>query len=215
MGVVSSKFPFRSKKNVKILMLGLDGAGKTTLLYRLLLNEVVSTISTLGYNVETLHHKNLNLTVWDLAGQDSIRGLWKQMKFYYKCNAIIFVVDSSDRSRINEAANELSRLLSEEELKSCPLLVFGTKQDCDSPMDVPELTDSLGLHDVKDRKWYIQPTMTFEGIGIYEGLDWLANSIQTERKTLKEQNNQHSIKHKFLNTINNNQTNNNKQTVST
>ncbi|EGC33944.1 hypothetical protein DICPUDRAFT_35934 [Dictyostelium purpureum] len=179
----SSSNPFNSifkNKSIKILMLGLDGAGKTTILYKLMLNEVVTTISTLGYNVETIQHKHLNLTLWDLAGEERIRSLWRP--FYNKCSAIIFVVDSSDRLRVEEAAAELSKLMKEEELSGCSLLIFATKQDCISPMEIPELTDVLGLHEIRDRKWYIQPTKTLEGVGIYEGLDWLSSKIIEERK---------------------------------
>eukprot|EP01133_Synstelium_polycarpum_P011526 gene11526-13451_t len=145
-----------------------------------MLNEVVSTIATLGYNVETIEHKSLNLTVWDLAGQERIRGLWRP--FFTKCSAIVFVVDSSDRARVAEAEEELEKLLKEEDLKQCPLLIYATKQDCESPMDIPELSDALGLHDIRDRPWFIQPTKTIEGVGIFEGLDWLANRI-TEKKS--------------------------------
>ncbi|KAF2071574.1 hypothetical protein CYY_007107 [Polysphondylium violaceum] len=182
MGLSSSKLPsFFRNKQIKILMLGLDGSGKTTLLYKLMLNEVVSTIATLGYNVETIQHKNLNLTLWDLAGEERIRALWRP--FYNKCSALIFVVDSSDRLRVEEAAMELNKLLKEEELKGCSVLIFATKQDCISPMEIPELTDLLGLHEVKDRNWFIQPTKTLEGVGIYEGLDWLSTKLLESKKS--------------------------------
>ncbi|KYR00027.1 ADP-ribosylation factor-related protein [Tieghemostelium lacteum] len=182
MGQNSSKIPFThlfGNKTIKILLLGLDGAGKTTLLYKLMLNETVS-IATLGYNVETIQHKHLNLTLWDLAGDSSIRSLWKP--FYNKCSAIIFVVDSSDKTRISEAALELNKLMKEEELKNCSLLIFATKQDLPDPIEIPELTDLLGLHEIKDRKWYLQPTRTLENVGIYEGLDWLSTKLQEEKK---------------------------------
>lgn len=54
-------------------MLGLDSAGKTTILYRLQIGEVVSTIPTIGFNVETVTFKNIKFQVWDLGGQTSIR----------------------------------------------------------------------------------------------------------------------------------------------
>lgn len=60
-------------KEVRILMLGLDSAGKTTILYKLQLGEVVSTIPTIGFNVESLDYKNIKFQVWDLGGQSSIR----------------------------------------------------------------------------------------------------------------------------------------------
>ena len=65
-------------QNARILMLGLDAAGKTTILYKLKLNENVSTIPTIGFNVETVTPvKNVTFTVWDVGGQEKIRQLWR------------------------------------------------------------------------------------------------------------------------------------------
>jgi len=66
-----------SKKEMRILMVGLDAAGKTTILYKLKLGEIVTTIPTIGFNVETVEYKNINFTVWDVGGQDKIRPLWR------------------------------------------------------------------------------------------------------------------------------------------
>ena len=62
---------------MRILMVGLDAAGKTTILYKLKLGEVVTTIPTIGFNVETVDYKNISFTVWDVGGQDKIRPLWR------------------------------------------------------------------------------------------------------------------------------------------
>jgi small GTP-binding protein len=57
-------------------------AGKTTILYKLKLNETVSTIPTLGFNVETVTPvKGLEFTVWDVGGQEKLRSLWN---YYYQ-----------------------------------------------------------------------------------------------------------------------------------
>lgn len=58
-------------------MVGLDAAGKTTILYKLKLGEIVTTIPTIGFNVETVEYKNISFTVWDVGGQDKIRPLWR------------------------------------------------------------------------------------------------------------------------------------------
>ena len=69
-------------KNARILLLGLDAAGKTTILYKLKLNENVTTIPTIGFNVETVTPvKNVSFTVWDVGGQEKIRQLWRH---YYQ-----------------------------------------------------------------------------------------------------------------------------------
>jgi ADP-ribosylation factor protein 1 len=64
-----------------ILMVGLDAAGKTTILYKLKLGEIVTTIPTIGFNVETVEYKNISFTVWDVGGQDKIRPLWRHCEY--------------------------------------------------------------------------------------------------------------------------------------
>ena len=75
------------KKDVRILMVGLDAAGKTTILYKLKLGEVVTTIPTIGFNVETVEYKNISFTVWDVGGQDKIRPLWRHYYQVSRCLA--------------------------------------------------------------------------------------------------------------------------------
>ena len=95
--------------------MGLDAAGKTTLLYKLKLGENITSIPTIGFNVEEVTYKNLTFTMWDVGGQERIRHMWKY--YYENSNAVIFVVDSSDTSRIaNEAKEELDGLMNADEL---------------------------------------------------------------------------------------------------
>ncbi|XP_065752510.1 ADP-ribosylation factor 2 isoform X2 [Callorhinus ursinus] len=130
------------KKEMRILMVGLDAAGKTTILYKLKLGEIVTTIPTIG---------------------------------------LIFVVDSNDRERVNEAREELTRMLAEDELRDAVLLVFVNKQDLPNAMNAAEITDKLGLHSLRQRNWYIQATCATSGDGLYEGLDWLSNQLKTQK----------------------------------
>ena len=137
---------FFGKKEMRILMVGLDAAGKTTILYKLKLGEVVTTIPTIGFNVETVEYKNISFTVWDVGGQDKIRLLWRH--YYQNTQGIIFVVDSNDRDRVDDAKEELHRMLGEDELKDAILLVMANKQDLPGAMTTPDLTDKLGLHTI-------------------------------------------------------------------
>ncbi len=91
---------FSGKQEARILMLGLDAAGKTTILYKLNLGEVVHTIPTIGFNVETVEYKQVSFTVWDVGGQTKIRPLWRH--YYHLIQALIFVVDSCDSQRLAE-----------------------------------------------------------------------------------------------------------------
>ncbi len=78
------------------------------------------------------------------------------------------MVDSNDRERINEANEELQKMLNEDELRDAVLLVFCNKQDLPNAMSVAEVTDKLGLHSLRNRKWYIQSTCATSGDGLYE-----------------------------------------------
>jgi ADP-ribosylation factor-like protein 1 len=120
--------------------------GKTTILYRLQIGEVVTTIPTIGFNVETVQYKNIKFQVccfstffqktlthpsfiaqvWDLGGQTSIRPYWRC--YYADTKAVVYVVDSSDRERLGINKGELLAMLSEDELADAKLLVFANKQ---------------------------------------------------------------------------------------
>lgn len=163
-------------KEMRILMVGLDAAGKTTILYKLKLGEIVTTIPTIGFNVETVEYKNISFTVWDVGGQDKIRPLWRY--YFQNTQGIIFVVDSNDRDRISEAREELQQMLNVDELKNALVLVFANKQDLPNAMSAAEVTDKLGLHSMRQRSWYIQATCATTGDGLYEGLEWLSNKLK-------------------------------------
>ncbi|KAK6175101.1 ADP-ribosylation factor 5 [Patella vulgata] len=164
------------KKQMRILMVGLDAAGKTTILYKLKLGEIVTTIPTIGFNVETVEYKNISFTVWDVGGQDKIRPLWRH--YFQNTQGLIFVVDSNDRERVEEARDELTKMLSEDELREAILIVFANKQDLPNAMPPSEITDKLGLHNLRDRQWFIQSACATQGTGLYEGLDWLSKALE-------------------------------------
>jgi signal recognition particle receptor subunit beta len=104
--------------------------------------------------------------------------LFFQFSFFQNTQALIFVVDSNDRERINEAAEEMNKMLREDELRDAILLVFANKQDLPNAMSVAEVTDRLGLHTLRMRQWYIQACCAPSGDGLYEGLDWLAEATK-------------------------------------
>uniref|UniRef100_A0A2K5RKA7 ADP ribosylation factor 1 n=1 Tax=Cebus imitator TaxID=2715852 RepID=A0A2K5RKA7_CEBIM len=161
------------KKEMCILMMGLDAAGKTTILYKLKLREIVTTIPTIGLNVET----NISFTVWDVGGQDQIPPLWRH--YFQNTQGLIFVVDGKERERVKEASEELMRMLAEDELWDAVPLVFANKQDVPNGMNAAEITDKLRLRSLRHRNWYIHTTCATSGDGLYGGLDSLSISSRT------------------------------------
>mmetsp|Transcript_23934 Transcript_23934/g.40661 ORF Transcript_23934/g.40661 Transcript_23934/m.40661 type:complete len:181 (-) Transcript_23934:35-577(-) len=164
-----------NSKEYRILMLGLDAAGKTTILYKLKVGEVITTIPTVGFNVETVEYRNLKFTVWDVGGQSKLRPLWRH--YYVGTEALIFVFDSNDPDRTELAKEELHQLLSDDNMRNAVVLVFANKQDLPQAMDAADLGHKLELGRLR-QKWYIQPCCAVTGSGLYEGLDWLAGALQ-------------------------------------
>jgi len=164
------------KIEMRVVTLGLDGAGKTTILFKLKQNEFVPSIPTIGFNVETLEFKNVKITLWDVGGQHKLRPLWKH--YYLNTQAVIFVLDASNRDRLGEAQNELVKLLSEKELKDASLLILANKQDEVGCASIEEITDQFCLYKMCcGRSWHIQACDAKSGEGLQEGLEWLSRQL--------------------------------------
>ncbi len=166
--------------NFRIILIGLDAGGKTTILYQLKMRELVKAIPTIGFNVEEINYKEMNFTIWDVGGQDKIRVLWKH--YYQNTDGVIFVVDSNDRDRIGEAAEEFEKILENEELKDSAILVMANKQDLKDSLSPGEITEKLGLKKIKGRIWFVQGTSAKNGEGLEEGLDWFVSVFKLREK---------------------------------
>ena len=161
-------------KDARILIIGLDSAGKTTLLYRLKLGALVTAIPTVGFNVETVKYKNINFSMWDASGQEQTRKFWRY--YYENVRIIIFVVDSNDRERFTEARDELHKLMDEPLLINVPLLLFCNKQDLPNAAPSNELEELFQIPRL-NRKFKVQAIVALSGQGIYDGLDWVVDTL--------------------------------------
>jgi ADP-ribosylation factor-like protein 2 len=91
---------------------GLDNAGKTTILKKLN-GEDISTVSpTLGFNIKSFGYRGYTLNVWDIGGQKTLRPYWRN--YFEATDAVVWVVDSSDRLRMKDCKEELKGLLQED-----------------------------------------------------------------------------------------------------
>ncbi|XP_012783237.2 ADP-ribosylation factor 1-like isoform X1 [Ochotona princeps] len=143
---------FFGKREMRILIVGLDAAGKT-ILCKLKLSEIMTTNPTIGFNVETAEFKNIGFTVWNVGCQDKTQSLW--CHYFQNTQGLIFVVDSNDRQHVNEAGKELMRILAEDELRDAVLLVSANKRDLPNAMNAADITDKLELKSLCHRSWYI------------------------------------------------------------
>ncbi|KFK37754.1 hypothetical protein AALP_AA3G025600 [Arabis alpina] len=167
---------FFGNQEMRVVMLGLDAAGKTTILYKLHIGEVLSTVPTIGFNVEKVQYKNVMFTVWDVGGQEKLRPLWRH--YFANTDGLIYVVDSLDRERISKAKQEFQDIIKDPFMLNSIILVFANKQDMRGAMSPREVCEGLGLLDLKNRKWHIQGTCALQGDGLYEGLDWLSSTLK-------------------------------------
>ncbi|KAK8668683.1 hypothetical protein V6N13_106131 [Hibiscus sabdariffa] len=172
---LAKRLGFLPQCRLRTLMVGLDGSGKTTILYKLKLGDLLKTKPTIGFNVESIQYKNICFDVWDIGGESKIRPLWKH--YFLNVQALIFVVDSSDRQRISEARKELHWALADNELANAAVLVLANKQDLPDAMPASQIADKLGLHCLGQRPWFIQNVSAYTGQGLYEGLHWLSDNI--------------------------------------
>ncbi|CAI5735413.1 unnamed protein product [Hyaloperonospora brassicae] len=171
----SSLASFLGNRESRIMIIGLDGAGKTTFLYKIKLGDLVTTIPTIGFNVETFEYKNIKFTAWDIGGQEKIRSLWKH--YLSNNDAVIFVVDAADVDRIDEAKEALHLIFEADELAQTKLLVYANKQDQPDALSADELRERLELADVTQNPTSVQACVATTGEGLYEGLDWLSKAV--------------------------------------
>ncbi|XP_015227159.1 ADP-ribosylation factor-like 4Ca [Cyprinodon tularosa] len=178
-------------QSLHIVMLGLDSAGKTTVLYRLKFNEFVNTVPTIGFNTERIRlggpgaSRGISCHFWDVGGQEKLRPLWKP---YSRCtDGIVYVVDSVDSERLEEARAELHRITRFQENQGTPLLVIANKQDLPRALEVGEIEKQLALSELSpSTPYHVQPACAIIGEGLDEGMDKLYEMIVKRRKALKQ-----------------------------
>ncbi|NXF57194.1 ARL14 protein, partial [Ciccaba nigrolineata] len=171
MGLHNTKHP--KVKQANILMLGLDSAGKSTLLYKFRYNDVFLTIPTIGFNVDMIEiEKDFTLTFWDVGGQKKMRPVW--CNFLENADGLLYVVDSSDKQRLEESKKEFELILKNEFLKSVPVVMLANKQDLPGALNAEEITRRFNMKKYcSDRNWYVQPCCAITGEGLSEALQRL------------------------------------------
>ncbi|KAK9897605.1 ARF/SAR superfamily [Cystobasidium minutum MCA 4210] len=165
----------RKERSMRILMVGLDNAGKTTIVKRAMGEDISQVSPTLGFNIKTLFYKGYSLHIWDVGGQKSLRPFWRN--HFEETDAMIWVVDSNDRLRIEDCKIELFSILQEERLAGASLLIFANKQDIPGAMTTSELSTALDLASLRTHSWHIQACSAQTGEGISRGFEWLIQDV--------------------------------------
>ncbi|KXN74023.1 P-loop containing nucleoside triphosphate hydrolase protein [Conidiobolus coronatus NRRL 28638] len=184
------------KEEYYIIIIGLDNAGKTTLLERIKTIYLgVKGLSpdkigpTVGLNIGRIQIGNAFLKFWDLGGQKDLHSIWES--YYSECHGVLFVVDSTDKVRLEDCQAAFEKALSNQVLEGVPVLMAANKQDLEGSLKVEEIkeifnpiAEKLGAQDSR-----VLPISAIDGQGVKEAIDWLFSRVvfNKENRPPKEQ----------------------------
>lgn len=116
---------------------------------------------------------------------------------------------------MEEAKQELHRIINDREMKDSLLLVFANKQDLENcelapaclsfsnptasnlccallthltptALNPTQVTERLNLNSLKDKLWFVVPSCATTGEGLLEGLAWLSSNVKTPAAPAKK-----------------------------
>ncbi|KAI5199317.1 ARF/SAR superfamily [Aureobasidium subglaciale] len=136
-------------KEMRILMLGLDNSGKTSIVKNIMGEDINTVSPTLGFIIKTIDYDGYKLNIWDVGGQKTLRTYWKN--YFEKTDTLIWVVDGTDRERIDDCRQELEGLL---------------------------LQEALRLDAIHTHRWNIMECSALTGLNLQEGLQWVVQDAK-------------------------------------
>eukprot|EP00112_Aurelia_sp_Birch-Aquarium-sp1_P000211 Seg1018.13 transcript_id=Seg1018.13/GoldUCD/mRNA.D3Y31 product="ADP-ribosylation factor-related protein 1" protein_id=Seg1018.13/GoldUCD/D3Y31 len=169
-----------------ILILGLDNAGKTTLLETIKRQFAVDYKGipfekihpTVGMNVGRIDVDGIRLIFWDLGGQQDLQSLWD--KYYTDSHGVMYVLDSSDKTRMDESLSVLENTFLDDNLDGVPLLMLANKQDKESSTNVDEIKERFMSSSIKfdQRDCLVQGISALNGDHIEAGIRWIVKCVK-------------------------------------
>ncbi|XP_038217215.1 ADP-ribosylation factor-like protein 13B [Zerene cesonia] len=176
----------RIRRHIVLILIGLDNAGKTKTVNNLAGENEDKVLPTVGFKAVNLVHKDTPVTIYDLGGGPQFRQIWSQ--YYSEVHGVIFVIDSSDYSRLDECKVVLEEVLSHDKISGKPVLVLANKQDKTGALDDIDVVEKLNIEPLVNK--YRCPTLvesyTAQATptksrkidpGLKKGYHWLLNYI--------------------------------------
>ena len=178
MGFLSFLF---KKKQMNILICGLNGSGKTAMVLKMQGKEPKSMDlkPTIGYLNPSFKYKSYEWMFWDVSGAAKFRGLWKS--YYPNVRCVAYVFDNTDDERFDEAKNALFNMFADSDLRGYPFIIYVNKTD-KKPFNESEFTAKLGLSDIQKLRCEIVPCSAYDGSGLMQGLDWMSATLKKMKK---------------------------------
>ncbi|AOA65338.1 GTP-binding protein involved in beta-tubulin (Tub2p) folding [Komagataella phaffii CBS 7435] len=168
-------------KEIRVLLLGLDNSGKTTIVKSLLNEDVKEVSPTMGFNINTLSYQEFTLNIWDIGGQSTLRPFW--FNYFERTDSLVWVVDVSAINRLRESFQEFEKVLQEDRLVGCNLLILLNKIDIiptDKSLDaiVSDVVEELHLKEITNHCWNVLPVSAYTGQNLHQGIDWVVEEVK-------------------------------------
>ncbi|VDK43124.1 unnamed protein product [Anisakis simplex] len=188
-----TRLPFRKTRKIYLCIVGIDGAGKSTFVKAIASEDITQVLPTNGFILSEFKYKNTDIVAYDLGGGERIRAIWKN--YYPEVFGVIYVIDGSDRSRLNESSETLKEVISNESLRGKPILVLVNKKDQDGCIDEIQISDLFCLHDLANTykaRIRVEVCAANQGTGntidgaIRDGFDWLLERISDEFESIEK-----------------------------
>ncbi len=173
MGALYDKLYYMFAEPRVVLVCGLDNAGKTSLLNALQPVQLPTT-PTVGFNSELVQWGYATFRTFDVCGQDTRRAGWSM--FYKHADALVFVVDANDVSRLYDAGQQLAAVRQHPDFPHVPILVLANKQDQPRAATPAQVMRSMRL-DKETRPWHVAGTVLKEHEGIADPFQWLVTQM--------------------------------------
>ncbi|XP_052089059.1 GTP-binding protein SAR1-like [Mytilus californianus] len=172
-----------------LLILGLHDAGKSTLLSRLKDGRLVQHTPTNHPWSEEFTVGKVTFEVYDLGGHILALSFWR--RYIPAVKGIVFIVDASDSQSLPEARQELTSILTDEDVSDVPVLVLGNKIDKRGCYGKEQLIKELGIDqhlsnsvNTEDKSGIRPCTLVMSSLlhqtGYGDGLKWMATQIHEE-----------------------------------
>lgn len=159
------------KKEMSITILGLSNAGKSTLVRALMGAPSEDTVPTIGVETNTFKKGGVNIKAWDIGGHKQFQFLWPT--YCQNADAILYVLDASDESAIEESTTQLHDLAKDENVGTCPILICGNKEDIKGALPAEQLSEKLRLKEIEGHDIAIFTISAKEKTHLDSVVNWL------------------------------------------
>ncbi|XP_043847012.1 ADP-ribosylation factor-like protein 13B [Dromiciops gliroides] len=180
-------------RKVTLLMVGLDNAGKTATAKGIIGEAPDDVVPTVGFSRIDFRKWKFEVTIYDIGGGSRIRGIWRN--YYAESYGVIFVIDSSDKNRMEETKEVVTGVIRHPRISGKPILVLANKQDKEGALTEVDIIECLSLEKLVNEqkcRCQIEPCSAVLGFGktldksIRNGLYWLLCTIESDIDELSE-----------------------------